>query len=411
MKSADIISAVEGVTNKWAKQRRQEKKQASARRNRANVMIRRRSVSIREAAWTVMETAYRRASANGTLPAHARQIMYAARSTIQAMASRDLGARFDQYFTQQLLPEYIEAHRVSWNVVYDARGHFHEPHTDHQVPLGTLQVREYLRKIRSYEPPPLDFKLSDERFPTFGPIHRYGAVLFIEKEGFMPLFEEVKLAERYDLAIMSTKGMSVTASRRLVEELCGRHGIPLLLLHDFDKSGFSIAGTLQRSTRRYAFSRAFPIHDLGLRMDDIDGLETEEVTHQASDHAVAANLRKNGATKEEIQFLLRQRVELNAFASDELVAFIERKLAALGVEKVVPDEATLKAACQRARAKALINRKLDALVAKASEEAQQLPALTGLADQVRAILDDDPALSWDEAVARIVEDDMSEEAS
>ena len=60
----------------------------------------------------------------------------------------------------------------------------------------------------------------------------------------MPLFEAVKLGERYDLAIMSTKGMSVTASRRLVEELCGQHGIPLLLLHDFDKSGFSIAGTL-----------------------------------------------------------------------------------------------------------------------------------------------------------------------
>ena len=162
--------------------------------------------------------------------------------------------RFDQYFTQQLLPEYIEETGVAWNVVYDARGHFHEPHTEHEVPLGTLQVRD-TSTGRSYGPPELSFKLSDERFPTFGPHHRYGAVLFIEKEGFMPLFEAVQLAERYDLAIMSTKGMSVTASRRLVEELCGRHGIPLLLLHDFDKSGFSIAGTLQRDTRRYTFQR------------------------------------------------------------------------------------------------------------------------------------------------------------
>ena len=32
-------------------------------------------------------------------------------------------------------------------------------------------------------------------------------ILFIEKEGFMPLFEAVQLAERFDLAIMSTKGM------------------------------------------------------------------------------------------------------------------------------------------------------------------------------------------------------------
>ena len=143
--------------------------------------------------------------------------------------------------------------RVAWNVVYDARGHFLEPHTEHEVPLGTLQVRDYLSATSALRAARAQFKLSDERFPTFGPQHRYGAVLFVEKEGFMPLFKAVKLGERYDLAIMSTKGMSVTASRRLVEELCGRHGIPLLLLHDFDKSGFSIAGTLQRDTRRYTF--------------------------------------------------------------------------------------------------------------------------------------------------------------
>ena len=38
----------------------------------------------------------------------------------------------------------------------------------------------------------------------------------------MPLFERVGLAERYDIAIMSTKGMSVTAARKLIE--AGHHG-------------------------------------------------------------------------------------------------------------------------------------------------------------------------------------------
>ena len=109
MKAAAIIGAVEGVTKKWAKQRKREEREASARRNRRNVMARRPTPSsVREAAWQIMETAYLKASANGTLPAHARQIMYAARPHIQATADRDLGARFDQYFTQQLLPEYIE---------------------------------------------------------------------------------------------------------------------------------------------------------------------------------------------------------------------------------------------------------------------------------------------------------------
>jgi hypothetical protein len=79
--------------------------------------------------------------------------------------------------------------------------------------------------------------------------------------------------------------------------------------------------------------------DLGLRLKDIDGLVSEEV---AIERGAANNLRKNGATEEEIEWLLQgQRVELNALASDELVAFIERKLAQHGIAKVIPDQDTL----------------------------------------------------------------------
>jgi hypothetical protein len=397
-----LVDAVKTATWKWAKQRKREKRDLRARWNRLNVMARQRTVSVKAAAWEIMEEAYLKASANDTLPAKARQIMYAARPYIQATATNDLSAGFDNYFSQTLLPDYVEKQGVDWNVVYDARGHFQEPHTRHKVPLGTLEVRTYLNSIRGYAAPAISVKLSNGHFPTFGPQHRYGGVMFVEKEGFQALFDAVKLAERYDLAIMSTKGMSVTASRRLAEELCGPHGIPLLLLHDFDKSGFSIAGTLQRDTRRYTFSRSFEVYDLGLRMEDIAGLETERVMHKASDEAVAANLRENGASEEEIRFLLRQRVELNAFTSDQLVAFIERKLAEVGIRKVVPDEVTLQAACHRARTTTLINQELEALVTKASEQAETLPAMPDLAHRVRALLDQEPALSWDAAVAQIV---------
>ena len=146
-------------------------------------MVRRRTVSVRDAAWQVMEEAYLKATANGTLPAHARQIMYAARPHIQATADRDLGARFDQYFTQQLLPDYIEENGVDWNVVYDARGHFREPHTEHEVPLGTLQVRELpRRRSQATRRPELDFELSESALPDPRPapslrrraVHREG---------------------------------------------------------------------------------------------------------------------------------------------------------------------------------------------------------------------------------------------
>ena len=45
------------------------------------------------------------------------------------------------------------------------------------------------------------------------------------------------------LAIMSTKGMASTAARTLIDNLC-QHQVPLLVLHDLDKAGLSILGTL-----------------------------------------------------------------------------------------------------------------------------------------------------------------------
>jgi DNA topoisomerase VI subunit A len=93
--------------------------------------------------------------------------------------------------------------------------------------------------------------------------------LFIEKEGFDPILKAARIAEKFDLAIMSTKGMSVTAARALADEMCHDYDIPLLLLHDFDKSGFAIAGTLQRDTRRYEFQNSITTIDLGLSLADV----------------------------------------------------------------------------------------------------------------------------------------------
>jgi len=176
--------------------------------------------------------------------------MFAARQQILDVTERSkLGS---DYFSQKILPQYRTDYRhrektATWDVVYDARGHFEEPHTKEIVPIGTLDVRGYLKEVTDHkveEVKAADF-VQDRLFPTCGPTHRFSAVLFIEKEGFLPLFKALKLAERYDIAIMSTKGMPVVAVRHLADELCGPHGIPLLVLHDFDKSGLSIVGTLK----------------------------------------------------------------------------------------------------------------------------------------------------------------------
>ena len=69
------------------------------------------------------------------------------------------------------------------------------------------------------------------------------------------------------------------------------------------------------------------------------GLEPEDVYYRSDP---TSNLRQNGATQEEIVFLRGdggarhgyqgQRVELNAFASGDLIAWIESKLQQHGVK-------------------------------------------------------------------------------
>jgi hypothetical protein len=341
--------------------------------------------------------------------------MYAARGEIQSRTGKSLD---DQYFCQTLLPDYMNAHpqeTACWDVVFDARGHFTEPHTQVIVPLGTLEVRAYLSGISHHAVHSLGVTVKERLFPTRGPKSRFGAVLFIEKEGFMPLFKAVRLAERYDLAIMSTKGLSVTASRLLVDQLCVKCAglsIPLLILHDFDKSGFSIIGTLKRDTRRYTFRNEIEAIDLGLRLVDVQawGLESEEVRYRKGNPE--SNLRTNGATEEEVKFLCSdrnqsggyqgRRVELNAFTSGDLIEFIEAKLARHGIHKLMPDHDTMETAYRRALQVKILNQSFGPLVKQAQEEAAKSSVPESLEEQVRKRLEENPALPWDQVITEMV---------
>lgn len=401
MNSRALIQGIGKVTAKWCKQRKREEREASAQLNRWDAMTRRHSMSIKEAAWSVMDQAYLKASANGTLPAHARQIMYAARGEILRLTGKD--QLEDAYFTQTLLPDYINenSNAQTWDVVYDARGHFQEPHGSSEVSLGTINVRDYLKRVASHE-----FRqiaagiIGGDRYPTQGPKHRFGAILFIEKEGFKPLFDRVSLAQRFDLAIMSTKGVSNTASRMLFDQLCGQHKIPLFVLHDFDADGFKILGTLSNDTRRYSFANSIQVIDLGLRLTDVQEckLESEAVSRKRSAEDM---LIEYGASNEEIDFLESRRVELNAFPSDQLIAWLERKLTENGIEKVIPDAETQSLAYRRAIEATELQKAIDGITPKIRDRASKTPIPKGLDRQIRKLLKENPAMAWDKAVTQL----------
>jgi hypothetical protein len=351
-------------------------------------------VTQKDAAWEVMEAAYMAASANDTLPAKARQIFYQARPKIMAMT--DGKPLDDNYFTQTLLPDYIEEHGCDhWNVVYDARGHFEEPHTNLRLGCGTLEVDNYLAAMK--EPRIVKPEFSDAAVSIIGPSGGFGAVLCIEKEGFDALLKTVDLANRYDLMIISNKGLSVTACRKLIDKICGGNDLPLFVLHDFDFDGFKIFGILQRDTRRYQFSNTIGAIDLGLRLADIAGLEREPAARtRMRPHKRREQLIRNGATDAEADILLSERVELNALTSDALVAMIERKLNAHGLTKVVPDDAVLKDTYHAFHRSRQLGERFKQIEREFEETKIKVPK--DLRDQVCAILTKQTKLRWDDAI-------------
>jgi hypothetical protein len=398
----DILDCVEIATAKWTKQKKSEERHPGNIRYRASRMTRVSRVTQKEAAWEVMEAAYMAASANGRLPASARQIYYQARPKI--MAATDEKALAYNYFSQTLLPDYIEEHGVAWRVVYDARGHFIEPHTNRRIGCGTIEVDNYLAALKDPSIKPADFE--GATVDVIGPRGGIAGVLFCEKEGFNPLFRAVKLADRYDLMIISTKGVSVTAARKLVDEICGLYGLPLFVLHDFDVAGFLIIGTLQRDTRRYQFVSAVEVIDLGLRLDSIDGLESEPAAAtNTGESKLRRQLAENGASPAEIDFLLRERVELNALTSDALVEMIERKLQDHGLQKVVPDSETLAETYCAFHRSHLLREKFEEMAKAFDVEAEAVEVPDDLEEQVRTILEEHPELRWDDAIQIVLDDD------
>ena len=412
--NAALIKAVKSVTKEFTASKKKADRDDRLHDRQLDEMRKTRDrakLTVKDAAFQVMEEAYMEASTNGSLPATARQIMYKARPMIIQLTGKTKPWAKDSYFTQTLLPDFKKANpklTANWDVIYDARGKLIEPHTDKRVDIGTLEVRRYVdawsgNGVRD------DISMIHLPFsvPTSGPVNRYRFALFVEKEGFNELFKSVNLASRYDLAIMSTKGMSVTASRELVAKMSEK-GVVILVLRDFDKDGFSIVHTLRTDTRRYQFKTPPNVVDLGLRLEDVQdmSLESEEVAYDSVVNP-KVKLLKSGATEEECSFLVQsgyprnwkgKRVELNAMDSGQFVEWLEGKLKEHGVEKVVPGQEILDKAYTRAYKLVRIEEEIFKTFERYKNEVVSPPE--DLADVVSSKINES-VLAWDDAIKDI----------
>ncbi len=162
--------------------------------------------------------------------------------------------------------------------------------------------------------------------------------------------------------------------------------------------------------------------DLGIRLVDIQkyNLESEDCSLGEGVSEPTQNLKENGATQEEINFLYRdkkpierkdrkkkylftgRRVELNAFSSENLVEWIERKLEEHGIKKVIPDNETLKTAYRRAALANLLDKHIESVIDEVKASVAKLKP-TQLAQNVGTLLKQYPEMSWDQAIADIAD--------
>lgn len=402
-----LQSALKSVGKKWKKEKLHQDRVSHSTLNHLRFPTYRQTV--KDAAFQVMEEAINKASGNGQYLTNARQIMYAARPLVLEITEGKLW-KDSAYFTQNILKDYIENHEdepIIENIVWDARGHITEPFTKRTIPLGGAAVTDYIKEWNSE----FDiFELPEQRVRvnTIGPTHRFNNVLFIEKEGFDAILEASNIAKKYDIAIMSTKGIPVAAACQLANKLSSL-GVKIFVLHDFDFAGFKIVQTLRQGTR---LSVGTDVVDIGLRMADIQGLQSELVEYrQITDPRFY--LKQCGATEEECNFLVDetsqkytywsgQRVELNAMTSDQFIAWLEKTLKAHGVQKVVPDKKVLAESYQSARFHVSLREQTEQI--KEEFKGEHIVVPKDLLDRVTKIITQDSKLSWDEAIYQIAEE-------
>jgi len=371
-------------------------------------------VNFTDVAERILHRAYDHVSGGGELPVAKRQLYYASRERFKGFKGDEL---LYNYFANTVLVQYMNRNPVetaTWKITADPRGTLTLPNADHEVriPCGTLPIEEHL-EFTSAPLEPIESELHiPSEYPSLKHGERYQAVLYIEKEGFEPLLEQAQIAERYDLAILSCKGQSVVAGRHFVDQVCSVDGgVPLLVVHDFDKSGFEISQRLTRLSDRaeatdrvtYRFENTINVTDLGLRLEDVEKYKLPSEPVEFKGHFAYDTI----CTEEERGFLRSgKRVELNAFTSPQFLEWLEAKLKEQGLGKrLVPNDDVLEEAYRRAIAVAHVNKIIEETIAYAKQLAGDVEIPKTLRRQVQNAMKRQPE-AWDKVVYHLVKAEL-----
>jgi len=362
-----------------------EKAKKSRRSTRRTYYAPEPKVSQKEIVFHVLPRAIARA---GSLFS-ARDLYYATRPLAYAHYNWEGGKELKySYFSQTLLTEYQEWFGTIPGLWRDPRGQLHEPHTGHSLALGTREVASY-------------------QFPEYS----FDKILYVEKEGEWPKLQAARIAERYDMAIASSKGYPVEAVRDLFTQAEGGD-YQLFVFHDADIDGYEIARVLREATRRMP-NHNVDVVDIGLTIEDAVDLDLDSEPYYRQ-KGLPGTLRRRLSDLEREYFRGRagDRFELNAILPDtRRIEYIERKLEENGVRgKVIPPDAALgrlSGEIYREEQDAWVDTVvkemfLEDLKEKLSEEFKESFELdaSSVRESIEKKFEDDRALSWRDALKK-----------
>jgi Topoisomerase 6 subunit A/Spo11, Toprim domain len=297
-----------------------------------------------------------------------------------------------------------------------------------RVEFGTLEVEQYVRRWRepgfSIYAPSISQGIS-----TWGPKGLYQGVLVVEKDGLLEFIRRAGIAERYDLMVAASEGQGTEAIRSLIASFSVKQ-VPVYLLHDYDLAGVQIAAALSgRDTKSWEWDFQPLVHDLGIDFADIEPWDIQDESVSDEDDFVPL-LRELGCSEEEIDYLVAEqwqapserknrrgqtatfwsgrRAELNGLIGQDFIDYIEAKLDALEIEKLLPTDEWLRAAYSHILNVNALNGEIEQLVSDWKAEEREAPA--DLRERLSEKLRRDREMPWDLALAELLEEDDEEEA-
>lgn len=334
-----------------------------------------------------LEKAIAKASGNGEYRFSLRQLYYAVRPYV----IRETGKEPDYtYFCRDLIGSYEAEHGDIPLMYRDERGTLYHPHCGQDIPIGTIAVENYQK-----------------------PAWTFNKVLYIEKEGFFNVLRDKKIPEKYDLALLTSKGYASRAVKDLLDALGenSEEEITFFCIHDADAYGTIIYDTLQIETGARP-GRKVKIINLGLDPEEAHamGLEVEKVEKSGRKKGVASYIDPLWE-----RWLQNYRVELNAMSTPQFLAWLEGKIQLHDKGKVIPPERIMQESLdqslqdklgQRIAAELLEQHHYDDQVEQAVRQVKERcgDSQARLAETVPAELGQEPFRHWKDVVEAVSEE-------